>query len=246
VKRITTILAALLACMALGSAAGAQTSAQTTKYNRYLNNHPGTAAASPMSTSPAMGNVADYMNGNGGMQNRYAAASQGQYQRNLQKYNYYLATHPGIANASPYASGYPGMTNYGAYAPTQALASNPIMATLAPILGMGMQNGGGYPGAGMMQPSYGMQPSYAMEPSYAGVPYMGAGAPMGGYAPYGYRPYGGYGNPLANGPVSQAFAPNPYFRHQARMAAMFGNNGGSGRGWGSHAFARHQRWLRNH
>jgi hypothetical protein len=243
VKRVIATLGALMLAIALGSAAQAQTSTQFANYNHYLSNHPGATTASPVTTNPVMGNASNYMTSFGGMQNRNTVAAQAQYQKNLQKYNYYLAMHPGMTNTSPYASTYPGLQNYAGYAPTQALASSPIMATLAPFLGnySGMQNAG-Y-GAVPMQTGYAampMQQAYApmpMQPAYAAAPYFGNG---------GFRaPYPGYGAASGYGPM--AFG-NHYYRHHAAMAAMFANHGAGAGGWGSRSFAaaRHQRWLQNH
>src|SRR5262249_3742247 len=120
-----------------------------------------------------------------------------QYQKNLATYQNYLMTHPSAAQAmaggTPYGSYYTGSPYYTT--PSQALTSNPLMATLAPLLGTypGLQN---YAGAGTMMP-------------VAQAPYMGSAYPVAPGAGYvngtGFEPPcdrggAGYGAYEGNGP----------------------------------------------
>jgi hypothetical protein len=154
------------------------------------------------------------------------AKYQAQYAKNYTTYQNYLMTHGGVAPFStgqgvgynPYLSGYQGQTypGVGVYpGATQQLASNPMMALIAPLLGnySGAQNYGAGYGGGI--PAY--QPSYAPTsyPGYAATSYP-AGPQYGdndgdegfeghrhhhhfdgggaGYGPYGGGGYGQYGS----------------------------------------------------
>jgi hypothetical protein len=159
------------------------------------------------------------------------AKYQAQYAKNYTTYQNYLMTHGGVAPFStgqgtaynPYLSSYQGQTypGVGVYpGATQQLASNPMMALVAPFLGnySGAQNyGGGYGGySGAIVPPY--QAPYAGAAYPAGPQYgdndgdegfaghrhhchLGGGG--AGYGPYGSGGYGPYGSG-AYGPYNSA------------------------------------------
>jgi hypothetical protein len=211
-------VAALVACASLASTAGAQTPAQLARYNRYLSKHPG--VAQQLATNGGVNNPA----GNAAMQNYYANMYNNQYQKNLATYQNYMLTHPDVAQqmaavGSPYGSYYPGAQPY--LAPTQ-LTSNPLMATVAPLLGS-------YPGLQNYMGNYTGNVLPVSQPPYMGSAYPGAGAgyayeeppcPRGGAA--GYGAYGGAG------PYGYGAAAPPYGRfrygHRYRGGSMAWSN----------------------
>ena len=161
-KRVIITLTAMALFGALGSAARAQTPAQTAKWNRYMSRHPGVAQQAGV--NPLATGVPNYMTNYPGSPNSYNAASAGyeaKYQRNLATYQNYMAMHPGMAQqlaaqqgmttGLPYGAGYPGLQNYGGYANPmmQQLSSIPIISSLAPMLGG--YGGGGYGAGGRLR-----------------------------------------------------------------------------------------------
>ena len=224
-KRTILTVAALVVCASLASTAGAQTQAQVARYNRYLSKHPGVAqqlAANGAVSSPASNTT---------MQNYYANMYNNQYQKNLATYQNYMLTHPGVAQqmgaaGSPYGSYYQGAA--------QPLASNPLMATVAPLLGSypGLQNYlGNYTGnvLPVSQPPY-MGSAYPGAPGagYAEGAYEAPPCPRGGGA--GYGAYGG-ASPYGNGTAA------PYGRFRNGHGHYYG---------GSSASFNRQSWLANH
>ncbi len=233
---------------ALGSAARAQTPAQTAKWNRYLSHHPG--VAQQVGVNPLATGVPNYMTSYPGSANNYNAAYaayEAKYQRNLATYQNYLATHPGMAaqqrmtTGLPYGASYPGPQNYGGYANPmmQQLSSIPIVSSLAPMLGG--YGGGGYGGGG-----YG----YSGGMPAAQMPYAATSYPYSRAASY----------PYAGAPYAQGAGTQPWAQHHHHWFNNAGSGAASGMGYqamhpstsgtffASHPYAaaRHARWLRNH
>jgi len=259
VKRVIITLTAMALFGALGSAARAQTPAQTAKWNRYMSRHPGVAQQAGV--NPLATGVPNYMTNYPGSANSYNAASaayQAKYQRNLATYQNYMAMHPGMAqqlaaqqgmtNGLPYGASYPGLQNYGGYANPmmQQLSSIPIVSSLAPMLGG--YGGGGYGGGG-----------YGGGMPAAQMPYAASSYPYSGASSY----------PYARAPYAQEEGMEPEFHHHHHWSENPGNGAGYGNGYGSapgmgyqamhpgargaffashpYAAARHQqRWMRNH
>jgi hypothetical protein len=244
VKRAILTVAALVACASLASTAGAQTPAQVAKYNRYLSRHPG--VAQQLGAGGGMNNVLAGYAGNSATQN-YANSYNAQYQKNLATYQNYLLTHPGVAQqmgaaGSPYGSYYPGAQYPD---PTQQLTSNPLMATVAPLLGgyPGLQNYlGNYTGnvLPVAQPPYaggaypvGPRASYDDDEDFEGPHcHRGGGAGYGAYGagPYGYGAAGRYGYGAGGPYQGAATAPYGHFRYghgrYQGASTAFANGGG--------------------
>lgn len=250
-KRPFSMIAALLICGAIGTAAMAQTPAQFAKYNRYLSNHPGVEQR--LAANPALGNVSSYMASSPGAQN-YSGAYQTQYMKNLATYNNYMAAHPGLATNqglgnSAYQTQY--MKNLATY--------NNYMAThpgLAASQGLSNPYVTGYPG----QYPY-STPQLAGSPLTALVaPFMSRTPAMqnygGGYGGYGAAPMystpyaASYARPMPYGSAYGQYAAAPMSRpwrhHQGSLSTT---SGASSALAASHPFAsaaHHSWWAHNH
>lgn len=209
-KRLLITLTAIALFGALSSAARAQTTNYSPKWNGHAN-HSSTVPRYG-STTPTTSGLPNYMtNANyGNLANKYNAAYgayQAKYQKDLATYENYLATHPGIAQTTPYGMPYgTSYPTYGAYTNPmmQQLSSIPILSSLAPMLGSGGGYGGGMPMGMPMTTAMPMTMPMTMPYATASYPYSGASYPYAG-VPYAqaahHHHWFGNGNYGGSGPL---------------------------------------------